>query len=315
MKKTLLMLGLIAGMSSCSQNDQDEISTANASANNSTVMAADLPIGVKYAESQLGIAGAYNQLKQSLKKNDAISIIAEVDHAANAKSIGEELDYTSIIFFGNPVLGTPLMQRNQLAGIDLPQKVLFYKDGEKNELAMYNSVDYLASRHGLEGVETLPKISDALENLVSSATKAEIKSAPIQEVAEGEGIITKDSEQDFENTYSTLKETLSANPNIKIIAELDHQANAASVNLELRPTRIIIFGNPNLGTPLMQDDQSIGLDLPQKMLVWEDADGNVFISYNDPEFIAKRHGIEGNEEVLQKISNALDMISSKATGN
>ena len=79
--------------------------------------------------------------------------------------------------------------------------------------------------------------------------------------------------------------------------------------------RKVKLHNPNLGTPLMQDEQSIGLDLPQKMLVWEDENGNVFISYNDPEFIAERHGVEGNSEVIKKIASALDMLSSKAAGN
>ena len=141
MKKMILVMGLLAGFSSCSQSDQDEILTTDARANTSSIEVTDLPIGVKYAKSQTGIAGAYNRLKQSLQKNEAISIVAEVDHSANAKSIGAELNYTSIIFFGNPVLGTPLMQRNQLAGLDLPQKVLFYKDAQKNDLALYNSVE------------------------------------------------------------------------------------------------------------------------------------------------------------------------------
>ncbi|WP_405199638.1 DUF302 domain-containing protein [Christiangramia sp. LLG6405-1] len=312
MKKMILVMGLLAGFSSCSQSDQDEILTTDARANTSTIEVTDLPIGVKYAESQTGIAGSYNRLKQSLQKNEAISIVAEVDHSANAKSIGEELDYTSIIFFGNPVLGTPLMQRNQLAGLDLPQKVLFFKDAEKNELALYNSVEYLSSRHGLEGVSTLPKISGALENLVSAATKSEVEVSPVQPVDEGEGVVTKTSNQNFEDTYSDLKVFLQNNPDIKIVAELDHQANAASVGLDLRSTKIIIFGNPNLGTPLMQKDQSIGLDLPQKMLVWEDADGKVSISYNDPFFIAERHGITNSDDVLNKIKTALETIAENA---
>lgn len=315
MKKMVLVLGLLAGFSSCSQSDQDEILTTDARANTSTIEVTDLPIGVIYTESQTGIAGAYNRLKKSLQKNEAISIVAEVDHSANAKSIGEELDYTSIVFFGNPVLGTPLMQSNQLAGLDLPQNVLFYKDAEKNELALYNSVEYLSSRHRLEGVSTLPKISGALENLVSDATKSEVEVSPVQRVGEGEGIVTITSNQNFENTYSDLKTFLQNNPNIKIVTELDHQANAASIGLDLRPTKIIIFGNPNLGTPLMQNDQSIGLDLPQKMLVWEDADGKVSISYNDPFFIAERHGIANSDDVLNKIKTALESIAENAASS
>ncbi|CAL65290.1 DUF302 domain-containing protein [Christiangramia forsetii] len=317
MKNTLVILGLIIGFTSCSQNESSEsLTTADAkSQNNMAIKSTDFPVGTAYTGSKVAAPGAYNQLKQNLKKNDAIGIIAEVDHSKNANSIGENLDYTKIIFFGNPNLGTPLMQRNQLAGLDLPQKVLFYRDENKDNIALYNSVSYLESRHGLEGVPTLDKISAALKNLVSDATKSDIKFSSDQTVAEGAGIITKKSSKNFEATYSSLKNALSSNENISIVAELDHQENAASVGLELNPTKIIIFGNPNLGTPLMKQNQSIGLDLPQKMLVWENDEGEVFVSYNDPYFIAERHDIDGPDEILETISNALDNLSNTAIAN
>ncbi|MGA8855242.1 MAG: DUF302 domain-containing protein [Christiangramia sp.] len=133
-------------------------------------------------------------------------------------------------------------------------------------------------------------------------------------VVTGNGIITKSSLKSFEETYSSLKNALNSNENITIIAELDHQKNAESVGLELYPTKIIFFGNPEFGTPLMNQDQSIGLDLPQKMLVWENAEGEVYVSYNDPYFIAERHSVNNNE-ILNKINTALDNLSNVATGN
>jgi len=314
MKNMFLLLGLIVGFTSCSQNDSAEsLTVADAkSPNNFPVQSIDFPVGTAFTESRVAAPGAYNQLRQSLNKNDAIGIIAEVDHSKNANSVGEKLDFTKIIFFGNPNLGTPLMQRNQLAGLDLPQKVLFYRDENKKNLAIYNSVDYLESRHGLEGVATLNQISGALENLVSGATKSTIEFSEEQEVGLEEGIISKTSSKSFEETYQSLKAALSSNQNISIIAELDHQENAERVGLELNPTKIIIFGNPNLGTPLMIEDQSIGLDLPQKMLVWENVDGEVQVSYNDPYFIAERHDIDGPVEILETISKALDNFSNTA---
>ena len=126
------------------------------------------------------------------------------------------------------------------------------------------------------------------------------------------GIITKVSQQDFEATYQTLKQTIDGNPNLKIILELDHQANAASVGLTLPPTRIILFGNPKLGTPLMSAAQTTGLDLPQKILVTQNEEGTTSISYNDPLYLKERHGIAGQEQILQKISAALDAITTKA---
>lgn len=301
MKKIILSIAIVTGMSACSQDDKENLIQ-------------EFPVGTNYSMSDVEVQNAYSQLKQNLQMNDAISIVAEVDHQQNAQSIGEELGYTKIIFFGNPNLGTSLMQKNQLAGLDLPQKILFYKNQENN-IILYNSTNYLSSRHGLQGVETLDQISGALKSLVKGVSNSEIVTAEDQMVDYQEGVITKQSSQSFEDTYSSLKNALSTNTNISIIAELDHQQNAVSVDLELNPTKLIIFGNPNLGTPLMLKEQSIGLDLPQKMLVWENEEGEVYVSYNDPYFIAERHGIEGSEEVLETISNALSNLSNAATGN
>lgn len=126
------------------------------------------------------------------------------------------------------------------------------------------------------------------------------------------GVISKISNKSFEETYAALITIINNNPNLKIIAQLDHQANAASVGLELNPTRIILFGNPKLGTPLMQSLQTIGLDLPQKILVWQDAKKVVYVTYNDPKYLEKRHGITEKAEVFQKISNALNTITDTA---
>lgn len=120
------------------------------------------------------------------------------------------------------------------------------------------------------------------------------------------------SQQDFQKTYDKLKGIISNNPNLKILLELDHQANASSVDLKLEPTRIILFGNPNLGTPLMQSGDFTGLDLPQKILVSE-RNGVVSISYNDPGYLKERHQIKGQDEVLGKVIGALDKISTAAS--
>ncbi len=129
---------------------------------------------------------------------------------------------------------------------------------------------------------------------------------------ENTGIITKTSTVSFEQTYQQLKSVLENNPNLKIIAELDHQNNAGSVDLSLNPTRIILFGNPRLGTPLMQNAQTIGLDLPQKILVYQEENGTVKVAYNDPLYLKERHGVTGKEPILEKISNALHKLTEVA---
>ncbi|TVZ27219.1 uncharacterized protein (DUF302 family) [Gillisia sp. Hel_I_86] len=306
MIKIISFFSFLLILNSCNNDDPGDVVLSSEELNIS---------GTKYAESKNNFDNTYAIFKDSLTANEAISIVAEVDHAANARTVGRVLNPTKIVFFGNPVLGTPLMQKNQLAGLDLPQKVVFFQNSSNTVYALYNSVPYLESRYNLQGVATLPQISTALENLTQAATSSEINRAIELAVEIGEGVITLESAQDFETTYSSLKSSISTNENLSIVAELDHQANAASVDLELRPTKIIIFGNPNLGSPLMQNKQTTGLDLPQKMLVWEAANGTVNISYNDPLYLATRHKIEGNADVLDQISTALDNLAKTAAGN
>lgn len=270
-------------------------------------------IGIVYFRSSLDMEGSYSNLKTALQENENISIVAELNHAQNAASVEMDLPPTRIIFFGNPNLGTPLMQEDQLAGLDLPQKVLFYEEGDQ-VFALYNSTQYLASRYGVGEVESLSQIANALNSLVGSAVDAQAQETNNQSVDLHEGIVSVESNNDFATTYANLKSSIEANENLSIVAELNHKENAESVGMELRPTKIIMFGNPALGTPLMQSSRSIGLDLPQKMLVWEDEDGMVHISYNDPEYLKDRHQVDGNEEQIEKISNALEMLANSAAG-
>lgn len=126
------------------------------------------------------------------------------------------------------------------------------------------------------------------------------------------GLIKKISANDFDTTYNTLKTVIENNPNLKIILELDHSKNAASVDLELRKTKIILFGNPKLGTPLMQNSPTVSIDLPQKIIVFTDKNNVVNVAYNDPQYLKTRHTITDAEVILDKISNALNTITDKA---
>jgi len=98
-----------------------------------------------------------------------------------------------------------------------------------------------------------------------------------------------------------------------IFARVDHSAGATSAGLELRPTQLLIFGNPKAGTPLMKCSQSIAIDLPQKMLAWEAEDGKVYLGYNDPSYLKERHNTEGCDEVIAKVSGALSNFAKAAT--
>jgi uncharacterized protein (DUF302 family) len=97
-----------------------------------------------------------------------------------------------------------------------------------------------------------------------------------------------------------------------VFARIDHATGAAEVGLTLPPTELIIFGNARGGTPLMQSVQTVGIDLPLKALVWEDASGTTWLSYNEPSWIVQRHNIPNAEPIVSKMTAALRALSRKA---
>lgn len=126
-----------------------------------------------------------------------------------------------------------------------------------------------------------------------------------------DGLIKKPSKNSVSATIEKMKAALQSK-GIKVMAEVDHQVNATGVDMKLGETKLLIFGNPKLGTPLMQSSVTAGIDLPMKLLVWEDSAGKVWLAYNDPAYIATRHGISDQPEVIKKMTGALDKLTSKA---
>ena len=99
---------------------------------------------------------------------------------------------------------------------------------------------------------------------------------------------------------------------LAVLAHIDHAGAAAKAGLALRPTDLLIFGAAKGGTPLLQAEQSMGIDLPLKALVWEDADGHTLLCYNDPAWLAERHGVE-NDKVIAALRDVLAVVAAKAT--
>ncbi|NOK58040.1 MAG: DUF302 domain-containing protein [Chloroflexi bacterium AL-W] len=137
--------------------------------------------------------------------------------------------------------------------------------------------------------------------------------APVSTQAQStNGLVTVDSLYSVEETITRLETGISERE-LTLVTKLNHAANAQNVDLELRPTQLLIFGNPNVGTPLMQSQQTIGIDLPQKMLVWEDGDGQVRVTYNDPQYLVERHGITDQSELVSRVTNVLSELTMTTT--
>ena len=127
-----------------------------------------------------------------------------------------------------------------------------------------------------------------------------------------DGLISVASSHSVKDTADRLENVLKKK-GMKVFLRIDHAAGAASVGRQLRPTELIVFGNPKVGAPLMQCAQSVAIDLPQKALIRKDENGKVWLSYNDPAYLQQRHHIQGCEQVLSKVSGALANFAKAAT--
>ena len=131
-------------------------------------------------------------------------------------------------------------------------------------------------------------------------------------VAASNGLVNVPSTFNVEETADRMESVL-LEKGMTIFNRIKHSEGAANVGIELRKTELIIFGNPKVGSPLMKCQQSVAIDLPQKALIWEDNNAKVWISYNDPRYLEKRHNIAGCEEVISKIEKALAGIAKSAS--
>lgn len=254
------------------------------------------------------VEDAVENIKDALEQQ-GFDIMGVVDHAENARSIAtdpsspdEPLPPTQLILFSDKRQENLLIRRGQTAAIDLPQKILVWEEEGKNENEeaksiihlFYNGVGYLVDRHSIRLRDfRLKRIANTLKQF------GELEN----------GLITVDSPDSVDDTADRLIGVLESR-GFRIPFDIDFRANSTSRILKIRPTRLLIFGNPAVGTPLMQNQRRMGVDLPQKFLVWEDRESQVHITYNDIFFLAKRHGLQGVDERLRAISTALETLAT-----
>jgi uncharacterized protein (DUF302 family) len=128
----------------------------------------------------------------------------------------------------------------------------------------------------------------------------------------GDGLISVKSSHDVKVTADRLENILNQK-GMTVFIRINHSAGAQKVGKKLRPTELVVFGNPKVGTPLMQCGQSVAIDLPQKALIWQDDKGQAWLTYNDPNYLAQRHGLSECTEVIKKVEKALSNFAKAAT--
>ena len=134
----------------------------------------------------------------------------------------------------------------------------------------------------------------------------------VSTAAAGDGLISVKSAHDVKATADRLENNLKQK-GMNVFIRINHAAGARKVGKDLRPTELIVFGNPKVGTPLMQCNQSVAIDLPQKALIWQDDKEQVWLTYNDPNYLLQRHELDQCTEVIKKVAKALGNFAKAAT--
>lgn len=240
---------------------------------------------------------AVDQIRAALQANGN-TIIAVVNHAAAAAGVGLSLRPTQLILFTNQRTDSLLVRRSGTAGIDLPNKFLVWEDADGQIHLDSNAPSYLADRHGIT-------IADfAIQTLQET----------LGQFDDDTGLVVVKSAKTVDDSVAAIRAAIAgAGLNSLLI---DHERVMQGSGPSIDAMRLILFGNPLVGTPLMQNRQSIGIDLPLKILVWEHRN-EVFIAYNDPKFLARRHGVEGFANILNGMTNTLRNLANvgAAPGN
>jgi len=128
-----------------------------------------------------------------------------------------------------------------------------------------------------------------------------------------DGLIKIQSKHSVSETLDRL-EILLEKKGITVAVRWKHSEKAGNVKIKMRDTELLVFGNPKLGSHLMTSEQTVAIDLPMKAIAWKDEAGQVWLAYNDPAYIAKRHGVSDRDDIVKKMSNALAGLTATAAG-
>ena len=240
---------------------------------------------------------------------NGFNLVTTVDHAAAAAGAGLMLPPTKVMIFGNPMGGTQFMQQDQRVGIDLPLKVLLWEAPDNSIQISYYNAETITDRYDIDDLDDL--ISDVNQKLATITgsgnpeEEGELLDAALF-------LKNKETDKSFDEVYNTVRTEVTSR-GFTVVQEVDHAAAAAAVNMELRPTKVIIFGNPEGGTQLMQAERQIAIDLPLKILVWEEEDGDVNVSHYSADFLARRYDIDSLDDLRDNVDEMLEAIVDAAT--
>ena len=208
--------------------------------------------------------------------------IATLDHHRMAAEVGVYTPPSTATIFSDSKVDIAIIKENQLASLDLPFKVLCYTEADTTKVKVaYTSAEFIQKRHQLEDSLFLD-FNSKMTKILESFPVEMISRTDVSTVQEGFGIVSIKSDFDYVTTVQNLRDIVMSQGDTKWFADIDYQKEAASLDVEIRPTILLLFGGPAPGGKAMMTSPKIGLDaFCQKLLVYENRDAEVWVAYND----------------------------------
>jgi len=242
----------------------------------------------------------------------SFNTITTLDHHRMAAEVGVYTPPSIATIFSDSKINNAIIQENQLAGLDLPFKVLCFTESDTTSVKVaYTSSEFIQKRHNLEA-SLLADYKSKMSKIVASFPKEMISMTDDANVGEGFGIVNIQSDFDFENTVKNLRAIVMSQGDTKWFADIDYQKDASISGITIRPTILLLFGGPAPGGKAMMTSPKIGLDaFCQKLLVYEKSNGEVWVAYNDIVAFAELY-YQTSTKPQQMINQRLKMTFSKA---
>lgn len=260
------------------------------------------------------VRGAVARLQRSLGR--AGTPAATVDHAAAAAADGQRLRPTTLVVGGDPRLTAPIQQRAAVAGVDLPVRFLVWQDERRAVWLGHDSAAYVAARAGVPGgtppVETLARALGAVARDAARTAEPVSPGDDVDGVSTERYLATTLTSRPVPEVVAALRGAL-AREGMRPVAAVDHARGAARAGTPLAPSTLLVAGSPPSGTRLLQDRQTVGIDLPVRVLAWSDGT-TTRISRPDPASLAARHGLRGRAAAVEALAAAQERVVDDAVG-
>ena len=271
---------------------------------------------VKETLKKESITQKVDNIVNQLDKNiSSFNTIATLDHHRMAAEVGVYTPPSIATIFSNAKIDVIIVKENQLAALDLPFKVLCYTEADTtNAKVAYTSSEFIQKRHQLEP-NLLTDYKSNINKVLADFPKEMISVTDITTVNKGFGIVRIKSDFDYATTVQNLRDIVMSQGDTKWFADIDYQKEAANLDVEIRPVILLLFGGPAPGGKAMATSPKIGLDaFCQKLLVFENEAGEVWIAYNDIVAFAKLY-YQSSTKPQQMINQRLKMTFTKAVTN